>query len=148
MDILNSYGFHEQSTYLSMGHQISYDIGHLRVDIKDAIDKQTMVQSEEAEKTRETHTTLMGRLIDAIKYVFTGKNNLGTDESFFDMIMRENNETQDSIENSQKTTSERLQGIISALTQISNDIDENTNGDRENAAAIQKAISNLKLIVN
>lgn len=146
--MFNEYGFGCGSEYNSLGHQIRHDLNHLREDVVEVVEVQTKTQSEEAEKTRTNQTSLFGKLIDTIKSVFTGNNERGEEESFYKMIARENNETQEYLASQQKTTSDKLGGIIDSLNTISRDIESDTSGDKANAELIRDAIKNLKLIVN
>lgn len=148
MNMFNEYGFNEGSVYHSLGHQLRYDVNHLREDVVEVIEEQTKTQTEDAEKMRTNQTSLFGKLIDTIKSVFTGNNESGEEESFYKMIARENNETQEYLANQEKTTSEKLGGIINSLNSISDDIENETSGDKSNAELIRDAIKNLKLIVN
>lgn len=113
----------------------------------DVVEEQTKTQTEDAEKMRTNQTSLFGKLIDTIKSVFTGNNESGEEESFYKMIARENNETQEYLANQEKTASEKLSGIINSLNTISNDIEKDTSGDKTNAELIRDAIKNLKLVV-
>lgn len=143
----NDYGYIEQAHYLSNVHQLHHDLNHLRYDLKTAIDEQTKKQSEDAEKMRTNQTTLFGKLIDNIKSIFTGKKSDGTEESFYKMVMRENDETQEYLSKQEKTTNEKLTGIIKSLNDISDDIEANTSGGKKNAESLKNAIANLKTIV-
>ena len=131
-----------------MGHQLRYDLSHLRTDVVEVVEEQTKTQTEDAEKMRTNQTSLFGKLIGTIKSVFTGNNERGEEESFYKMIARENNETQEYLANQEKTTSEKLGGIINSLNSISDDIENETSGDKTNAELIRDAIKNLKLVVN
>lgn len=146
--MFNEYGFSDGVRYYSMGHQLRYDINHFREDVVDVVEEQTKTQTEDAEKMRTNQTSLFGKLIDTIKSVFTGNNERGEEESFYKMIARENNETQEYLANQEKTTSEKLGGIINSLNSISDDIESETSGDKTNAELIRDAIKNLKLVVN
>lgn len=146
--MFNEYGFNEGGAFWGNTHQIRHEIDELKTQVVNSIDTQTETQANEAEKTRTNQTSLFGKLIDTIKSVFTGNNESGEEESFYKMIARENNETQEYLANQQKTTSEKLGGIINSLNSIGTDIEKNTSGDSTNAKLIRDAISNLKLIVN
>lgn len=146
--MFNEYGFIDGVSYFDSTHQVRSDIDHLRTDVVEVIEKQTETQTNDAEQMRTNQTSLFGKLIDTIKSVFTGSNESGQEESFYKMIARENNETQEYLANQQKTTSEKLGGIINSLNSISTDIESDTSGDAKNAKLIRDAISNLKLIVN
>lgn len=146
--MFNEYDFNE-STYLwDATHQVRHDIDQLRKDVVKTIEVQTETQTNDAEKMRTNQTSLFGKLIDTIKSVFTGNNESGEEESFYKMIARENNETQEYLASQQKTTSEKLGSIITSLNSIGDDIEKNTSGNSTNAKLIRDAISNLKLIVN
>lgn len=146
--MFNEYDFNE-STYLwDATHQVRHEIDQLREEVVKTIEVQTETQTSDAEKMRTNQTSLFGKLIDTIKSVFTGNNESGEEESFYKMIARENNETQEYLASQQKTTSEKLGGIITSLNSIGDDIELNTSGDSTNAKLIRDAISNLKLIVN
>ena len=146
--MFNEYDFNE-STYLwDATHQVRHEIDQLREEVVKTIEVQTETQTSDAEKMRTNQTSLFGKLIDTIKSVFTGNNESGEEESFYKMIARENNETQEYLASQQKTTNEKLGGIITSLNSISDDIELNTSGDSTNAKLIRDAISNLKLIVN
>lgn len=146
--MFSNYDFEEGSRYNSLGHQIRSDVNQLREEVVEATNEQTKTQSEEAEKTRTNQTSLFGKLIDTIKSVFTGNNEKGEEESFYKMIARENNETQEYLATHNQTASEKLSGIINSLNTISNDIESGTEGDKSNAELIRDAIKNLKLVVN
>lgn len=146
--MFNEYGFNEGGAFWDNTHQIRHEIDELKTQVVNSIDTQTETQANEAEKTRTNQTSLFGKLIDTIKSVFTGNNESGEEESFYKMIARENNETQEYLASQQKTTSEKLGGIINSLDSIGTDIEKNTSGDSTNAKLIRDAISNLKLIVN
>lgn len=146
--MFNEYGFNEGGAFWDNTHQIRHEIDELKTQVVNSIDTQTETQANEAEKTRTNQTSLFGKLIDTIKSVFTGNNESGEEESFYKMIARENNETQEYLASQQKTTSEKLGGIINSLDSIGTDIEKNTSGNSTNAKLIRDAISNLKLIVN
>lgn len=146
--MFNEYDFNESAYLWDSTHQIRHEIDHLREDVVKTIEVQTETQTNDAEKMRTNQTSLFGKLIDTIKSVFTGNNESGEEESFYKMIARENNETQEYLASQQRTTSEKLGGIITSLNSIGDDIEKNTSGDSTNAKLIRDAISNLKLIVN
>ena len=146
--MFNEYGFNENSYLWDATHQVRHEIDQLRQEVVKTIEVQTETQTSDAEKMRTNQTSLFGKLIDTIKSVFTGNNESGEEESFYKMIARENNETQEYLASQQKTTSEKLGGIITSLNSIGDDIEKNTSGDSTNAKLIRDAISNLKLIVN
>lgn len=146
--MFNEYDFNESAYLWDSTHQIRHEIDNLREDVVKTIEVQTETQTNDAEKMRTNQTSLFGKLIDTIKSVFTGNNESGEEESFYKMIARENNETQEYLASQQRTTSEKLGGIISSLNSIGDDIEKNTSGDSTNAKLIRDAISNLKLIVN
>ena len=146
--MFNEYGFNENSYLWDATHQVRHEIDQLREEVVKTIEVQTETQTSDAEKMRTNQTSLFGKLIDTIKSVFTGSNESGEEESFYKMIARENNETQEYLASQQKTTSEKLGGIITSLNSIGDDIEKNTSGDSTNAKLIRDAISNLKLIVN
>lgn len=146
--MFNEYGFNENSYLWDATHQVRHEIDQLREDVVKTIEVQTETQTNDAEKMRTNQTSLFGKLIDTIKSVFTGSNESGEEESFYKMIARENNETQEYLASQQKTTSEKPGGIITSLNFIGDDIEKNTSGDSANEKLIRDAISNLKLIVN
>lgn len=146
--MFNEYDFNESAYLWDSTHQIRHEIDNLREDVVKTIEVQTETQTNDAEKMRTNQTSLFGKLIDTIKSVFTGNNESGEEESFYKMIARENNETQEYLASQQRTTSEKLGGIITSLNSIGDDIEKNTSGDSTNAKLIRDAISNLKLIVN
>ena len=146
--MFNEYDFNESAYLWDATHQVRHEIDQLREEVVKTIEVQTETQTSDAEKMRTNQTSLFGKLIDTIKSVFTGNNESGEEESFYKMIARENNETQEYLASQQKTTSEKLGGIITSLNSISDDIELNTSGDSTNAKLIRDAISNLKLIVN
>ena len=146
MNTYNDYGFNDGAKYYSGIRQIRHDINHLRIDVKESIDAQTEQQKSDANEMRINQTTLFGKLIDTLKSIFTGKNDTGTDESFYKMVMRENNETQAAIASQEKSSADKLSGIITSLNTISSDIEKDTSGDSTNAKLIQQAINNLKTV--
>lgn len=146
--MFNEYDFNESAYLWDATHQVRHEIDQLREEVVKTIEVQTETQTSDAEKMRTNQTSLFGKLIDTIKSVFTGNNESGEEESFYKMIARENNETQEYLASQQKTTNEKLGGIITSLNSISDDIELNTSGDSTNAKLIRDAISNLKLIVN
>lgn len=147
-NMFNEYGFNEGTYLWDATHKLRHEINQLREDVVKTIEVQTETQTKDAEQMRTNQTSLFGKLMDTIKSVFTGSNESGEEESFYKMIARENNETQEYLASQQKTTSEKLGGIINSLNSISTDIESNTSGDSTNAKLIKDAISNLKLIVN
>ena len=151
MNKLQDYNYEENSSFWSIGHQLRYDLNHFRVDNKEAIDAQTEQQKVDASEMRTNQTTLFGNLIKTIKSLFGKSNAAGeTTESFYEMVQRENDETQkylDAQKEAAKTSNEKLSGIINSLNAISDDIEANTSGDAANAQKIKEAISNLKTIV-
>lgn len=162
MNSYNDYGFNESTACKSIGQQLCEGIDDLKVDVTDtmttqietiqkqteAINTQTTTQTKDAEAMRTNQTSIFGNLIKTIKSIFTGTNEQGDEENFYEMIARENNETQAYLDTQNKTTDTRLQGIISSLNDIAKDIESNTSGDKTNADAIKTAINNLKLIIN
>lgn len=146
--MFNEYDFSENTYLWDATHQVRHEIDQLREEVVKTIEVQTETQTSDAEKMRTNQTSLFGKLIDTIKSVFTGNNESGEEESFYKMIARENNETQEYLASQQKTTSEKLGGIITSLNSIGDDIELNTSGDSANAKLIRDAINNLKLIVN
>lgn len=146
--MFNEYDFSENTYLWDATHQVRHEIDQLREEVVKTIEVQTETQTSDAEKMRTNQTSLFGKLIDTIKSVFTGNNESGEEESFYKMIARENNETQEYLASQQKTTSEKLGGIITSLNSIGDDIELNTSGDSTNAKLIRDAISNLRLIVN
>ena len=146
--MFNEYDFNESAYLWDATHQVRHEIDQLREEVVKTIEVQTETQTSDAEKMRTNQTSLFGKLIDTIKSVFTGNNESGEEESFYKMIARENNETQEYLASQQKTTNEKLGGIITSLNSIGDDIELNTSGDSTNAKLIRDAISNLKLIVN
>ena len=155
----NEYGYVESGSYWSMGHQLRHDLNHFRKDNNDVINHQTDVinavvtaqteqQKEDAHEMRKNQTTLVGQIISTLKGLFSkDKDTSIGGESFYEMVQRENNETQRYLEeqaNAQKSSAEKLTNVIGSLNEIADDIVKDTEGDTENAQAIKDAIDELK----
>ena len=155
----NDYGYIESGSYWSMGHQLRYDLNHFRKDNNDVVNHQTEVinavvtaqtqqQKEDAHEMRKNQTTLVGQIISTLKGLFSkDKDDSISGESFYEMVQRENNETQRYLEeqaNAQKSSVEKLTNVIDSLNDIADDIMKDTEGDAENAQAINDAIDDLK----
>lgn len=155
----NDYGYIEGASYWSMGHQIRHDLNHFRRDnnnvinhqtevLNEDIKEQTATQTKDALEMRKNQTTLVGQIIATLKGLFSkDKDSSIGGETFYEMVQRENNETQKYLEeqaNAQKSSAERLTNVINSLDDIANDIVKDTAGDRENAQAIKNAIDELK----
>lgn len=155
----NEYGYVESGSYWSMGHQLRHDLNHFRKDNNDVINHQTEVinavvtaqtqqQKEDAHEMRKNQTTLVGQIISTLKGLFSkDKDTSIGGESFYEMVQRENNETQRYLEeqaNAQKSSAEKLTNVIGSLNEIADDIVKDTEGDTENAQAIKDAIDELK----
>lgn len=155
----NDYGFVEGRSYLSMGHQIRHDLNNFRRDNNNAINHQTEVvdadikaqtqqQNDDAREMRKNQITLVGQIIATLKGLFSkDKDSSISGETFYEMVQRENNETQEWLEaqaNAQKSSAEKLTNVIKSLDDIASDIVKDTAGDKENAQAINNAIDELK----
>ena len=155
----NEYGYVESGSYWSMGHQLRHDLNHFRKDNNDVINHQTDVinavvtaqteqQKEDAHEMRKNQTTLVGQIILTLKGLFSKDKDASiSGESFYEMVQRENNETQRYLEeqaNAQKSSAEKLTNVIGSLNDIADDIVRDTEGDTENAQAIKDAIDELK----
>ena len=154
----NEYGYVESGSYWSMGHQLRHDLNHFRKDNNDVINHQTEVinavvtaqtqqQKEDAHEMRKNQTTLVGQIISTLKGLFSKDKDASIGgESFYEMVQRENNETQRYLEeqaNAQKSSAEKLTNVIGSLNEIADDIVRDTEGDTENAQAIKDAIDEL-----
>ena len=155
----NDYGYIESGSYWSMGHQLRHDLKHFRKDNNNVINHQTEVinavvtaqtqqQKEDAHEMRKNQTTLVGQIISTLKGLFSKDKDASIGgESFYEMVQRENNETQRYLEeqaNAQKSSAEKLTNVIGSLNEIADDIVRDTEGDTENAQAIKDAIDELK----
>ena len=155
----NEYGYVESGSYWSMGHQLRHDLNHFRKDNNDVINHQTEVinavvtaqtqqQKEDAHEMRKNQTTLVGQIISTLKGLFSKDKDASIGgESFYEMVQRENNETQRYLEeqaNAQKSSAEKLTNVIGSLNEIADDIVRDTEGDTENVQAIKDAIDELK----
>ena len=155
----NEYGYVESGSYWSMGHQLRHDLNHFRKDNNDVINHQTEVinavvtaqtqqQKEDAHEMRKNQTTLVGQIISTLKGLFSKDKDASIGgESFYEMVQRENNETQRYLEeqaNAQKSSAEKLTNVIGSLNEIADDIVRDTEGDTENAQAIKDAIDELQ----
>ena len=115
----NDYGYIESGSYWSMGHQLRHDLNHFRKDNNDVINHQTEVinavvtaqtqqQKEDAHEMRKNQTTLVGQIISTLKGLFSKDKDASIGgESFYEMVQRENNETQRYLEeqaNAQKSS--------------------------------------------
>ena len=142
-----------------MEHQIRYDLKQFRKDNNDVVNHQTEVinavvtaqrqqQKEDGHEMRKNQTTLVGQIISTLKGLFSkDKDDSISGESFYEMVQRENNETQRYLEeqaNAQKSSVEKLTSVIDSLNDIADDIMKDTEGDAENAEAIKDAIDDLK----
>lgn len=155
----NDYGYIEGASYWGMGHQIRHDLNHFRRDNNNVINHQTEVlnedikeqtetQTKDALEMRKNQTTLVGQIIATLKGLFSkDKDSSIGGETFYEMVQRENNETQEWLEaqaNAQKSLAEKLTNVIKSLDDIASDIVKDTAGDKENAQAIKNAIDELK----
>ena len=155
----NDYGYIEGASYWSMGHQIRHDLNHFRRDnnnvinhqtevLNEDIKEQTVTQTKDALEMRKNQTTLVGQIIATLKGLFSkDKDSSIGGETFYEMVQRENNETQEWLEaqaNAQKSSAEKLTNVIKSLDDIASDIVKDTAGDKENAQAIKNAIDELK----
>lgn len=155
----NDYDYIESGSYWSMGHQIRHDLNHFRTDnnnvvihqteiLNEDIKEQTATQTKDALETRKNQTTLVGQIIATLKGLFSkDKDSSIGGETFYEMVQRENNETQEWLEeqaNAQKSSVEKLTNVIKSLDDIASDIVKDTAGDEENAQAIKNAIDELK----
>ena len=119
----NDYGYIESGSYWSMGHQLRYDLNHFRKDNNDVVNHQTEVinavvtaqtqqQKEDAHEMRKNQTTLVGQIISTLKGLFSKDKDASiSGESFYEMVQRENDETQRYLEeqaNAQKSSVEKL----------------------------------------
>ena len=91
---------------------------------------------------------MVGQIILTLKGLFSKDKDASiSGESFYEMVQRENNETQRYLEeqaNAQKSSAEKLTNVIGSLNDIADDIVRDTEGDAENAQAIKDAIDELK----
>lgn len=155
----NDYGYIQGASYWGMGHQIRHDLNHFRRDNNNVINHQTEVlnedikeqtetQTKDALEMRKNQTTLVGQIIATLKGLFSkDKDSSIGGETFYEMVQRENNETQEWLEaqaNAQKSLAEKLTNVIKSLDDIASDIVKDTAGDKENAQAIKNAIDELK----
>lgn len=155
----NDYGYIEGASYWGMGHQIRHDLNHFRRDNNNVINHQTEVlnedikeqtetQTKDALEMRKNQTTLVGQIIATLKGLFSkDKDSSIGGETFYEMVQRENNETQEWLEaqaKAQKSSAEKLTNVIKSLDDIASDIVKDTAGDKENAQAIKNAIDELK----
>lgn len=156
----NDYGFVEGHSYLSMGHQIRHDLNNFRRDNNNVINHQTEVvdadikaqtqqQNDDAREMRKNQITLVGQIIATLKGLFSkDKDSSISGETFYEMVQRENNETQKYLEEqayAQKSSVEKLTSVIQSLDDIASDIVNDTAGDTENTQAIKNAIDELKM---
>lgn len=155
----NDYDYIESGSYWSMGHQIRHDLNHFRTDnnnvvnhqteiLNEDIKEQTATQTKDALEMRKNQTTLVGQIIATLKGLFSkDKDSSIGGETFYEMVQRENDETQEWLEeqaNAQKSSAEKLTNVIKSLDDIASDIVKDTAGNEENAQAIKNAIDELK----
>ena len=154
-----TYNYSEASHYHSNTAQINWHMDLFRKANKKAIDEnteaiieQTKTQTEDAQLMRTNQTTLFGNLIKTIKSLFSkDKDSSVTGESFYEMVQRENNETQeylDKYDKNSKSIADNTKSISDNLKDIINKLESIKSQDKANADNISAAISNLKLIVN
>lgn len=167
------YGLSENSRYFSTTDQINWHMDFFKKANKQAIDEntesidrnteaiqeQTQTQSQDAQLMRTNQTTLFGNLIKTIKGLFSkDKDSSVTGETFYEMVQRENNETQayldkydknsKSIADNTKVIGDNTKSINDSLNEIINKLETIKVQDVNNADKISSAISNLKLVVN
>lgn len=172
------YNFDESSRYNSCTAQINSHMDNLSKENKSAISEntesikeQTAKQTEDAQLNRTNETTLFGNLIKTIKSLFSkDKDSSFTGETFYELVQRENNETQeylDKYEKNSKSISDNTKAISDNTKAISDgtaEISENTKTisdsikdivskleaiktqDKSNADKISNAIDSLKHI--
>lgn len=166
MDNYNDYGYVESQRLRSNIAQVNWHMDRFRDATKEAIDKnteaikeQTQVQTEDASAMRTNQTTLFGNLIKTIKSLFSkDKDATITGETFYEMVQRENNETQayldkydknsKSIADNTKVIGDNTKAIADNLVDIIDKLEAIKSQDKTNADKISAAISSLKLIVN
>ena len=161
-----TYGLDEGSHFHSKVSQINWHMDWFRKESVKAIDRntetvkeQTQVQTEDALAMRTNQTTLFGNLIKTIKSLFSKeKDATVTGETFYEMVQRENNETQayldkydknsKSIADNTKVIGDNTKTIADNLEDIINKLEAIKSQDKTNADKISEAISSLKLVVN
>lgn len=127
------YGFND-SGFIGIPKQITDEIKDMKVsqssgmeEIKDTIENQAYIQHQDAlaikqeqEDTRNSLTGLFGALAQTFKNIFTKDKGDIQEETFYEMVQRENNETQAYMQahtQTMKEESDQTQEIMSADTE-------------------------------
>lgn len=120
------YNYRENSGFLSGTKQIVDALKNSENSIKEgfksqseAIEAQTALQHQDAEETRNSLTNVFGALARTLKNIFTKDKGDIQEETFYEMVQRENNETQAYLEahtSTMKQESDQTQEIMNAQT--------------------------------
>lgn len=136
------YGFGESYGFISTTKQICNEIDDFRLTAKAAIDRNTEQIKIENEENRKNFTNLFGALRQTFLRIFT-KN--GSDDSdnmtFYDMVQKENDDTQNAIAKHQENLSQTL---VADTKTIEAAIKENTNGNKVNVTNLITSLNSIK----
>lgn len=161
--MLNTYGYCSDSGFVGIPKQIidavDTQTNVLGKNIKEqteTIETQTNIQHQDSEalkeeqiETRNTLTNLFGALAKTFKNIFTTDKGDVSGETFYEMVQRENNETQQYMAAHTETMANSLEINANVLKEA---IDANTSGDtvnftnlietlRQNGENLDKALS-------
>ena len=131
MNDYNNYGYNfNDGEFIGVPQQITDEIKNVKVsidvqsanleEVKDSIDNQTNTYHQDSIDTRNSLTSLFGALAQTFKNIFTKDKGDIQEETFYEMVQRENNETQAYMQaHTQvvKEESDQTQEIMSADTE-------------------------------
>lgn len=131
----DSYNFKEEGKFWGAPQQITWHIDRFRDMHQEKMEEQTAMIEEK-----------FNDLIQNLTDIFTGKKeNTGEDESFYNMVQRENSETQKAIDDyrsMRKSESDESQNIFSAHSQMmQNEMDDTQQALYEQTRQVYGAIS-------
>lgn len=154
--MLNTYGYRENSGFVGIPKQIvnALNENKLSIDVQttaleNAIKKQTETQHQDVVEMERTFTGLFGALAKTFKNIFTtDKGDIGG-ETFYEMVQRENNETQEYMAAHTETMASSLEINAELLKEA---IEASTEGDtvnfnnliqrlKENGEALESALT-------
>lgn len=138
------YGFPDPTStqFISCTKQICAEVDNFRQTNEKAIDRNTEMIRVQNVKNRKNFSDLFDRLRMSFFKIFT-KNGLDSDnETFYNMVQKENDDTQAAIQAHQKDLSASLKDDASTIEEA---IRENTSGDTANVGSLIESLNSLRL---
>lgn len=143
MSDYRDYGFPDPTStqFISCTKQICTEVDNFRQTNEDAIDRNTDMIKEQNVENRKNFSNLFDKLRMSFFKIFT-KNGLENDnETFYNMVQKENDDTQLAIQNHQQLLSASL--TTDAAT-IEKAIKENTSEGKVNVTNLISALDKIK----